>query len=177
MKECREALKLCKNLVTFACTVPNVLAMLLPSLQEKPRLNDIRVHANLTTLQAQLLAKIKNLTSISIEFASWTVVHCLPSWMESLSNTLNTLVLYVRSLYSNLHILSSTKLQMISDLHEEAFGHALKYLPNLHSLHVVGCSKVDHTVVFRHVSKTPLLENLSMTTLVDYEPFVQFFFA
>jgi hypothetical protein len=109
MKECREALKLCRNLVTVACTVPNVLAMLLPSLQEKPRLKDIRVHANLTTLQAQLLVKIKNLTSISIEFASWTVVHCLPSWMESLSNTLNTLVLYVRSLNFQLHFFLSTR--------------------------------------------------------------------
>lgn len=66
------------------------------------------MHASLTTSQAQLLTKIKDLTTLSIEFASWNVVHCLPSWMESLSTTLNSLVLYVRSLYSALRRPSST---------------------------------------------------------------------
>jgi len=95
MRECREALVLCHNLRMFNCAACNVLPILLPSLQETTRLRDLRVYSNLTTLQAKMLTSIKNLTNVSIEFASSNVVVNLPSWMQILSNTLHSLTLFV----------------------------------------------------------------------------------
>ncbi|KAF8902553.1 hypothetical protein CPB84DRAFT_1775664 [Gymnopilus junonius] len=147
VRECREAIRICTNLRIFNCVVPNVLSMLLPGLQEKERLERIRICANLTLEQTKLLVKVRNLQHLSLEFASWNVVDLLPSWTMSLSSTLTSLTLY-----------------MIYDLHEDIFGSILDNLPNLIGLHVVGCPKVDHVIVFRHLSKTPLLQNLSLTT-------------
>lgn len=53
---------------------------------------------------------------------------------------------------------------MINELHEGVLESILDHLPNLVGLHVVGCPKVDHTVVLRQASKTPLLQSLSLTT-------------
>jgi hypothetical protein len=55
---------------------------------------------------------------------------------------------------------------MINELHEAVFQSTLAHLPNLVGLHVVGCPKVDHVVVLRRASQTPLLESLSLTVFV-----------
>ena len=55
---------------------------------------------------------------------------------------------------------------MINELHEAIFQSTLAHLPNLVGLHIVGCPKVDHVVVLRQASQTPLLESLSMTVSV-----------
>ena len=56
---------------------------------------------------------------------------------------------------------------MINDLREDILRGILRSLPKLRGLHVVGCSKVDQSVVLRQVIHTPLLESLSMTTVVS----------
>lgn len=57
---------------------------------------------------------------------------------------------------------------MIYDLHEDIFASILNNLPSLIGLHVVGCPKLDHVIVFRHLSETPLLQSLSLTTSVSH---------
>uniref|UniRef100_A0A8H8CHH6 Uncharacterized protein n=1 Tax=Psilocybe cubensis TaxID=181762 RepID=A0A8H8CHH6_PSICU len=153
VRECREALRICKNLKSFKCIVQNVLPMFLPALQEKGRLNTLRIYANLTTTQATMLVNITGLESLSLEFASWNTVDLLPSWSSSLSRTLTTLSLY-----------------MINVLHEDIFASVLGNLPNLVGLHVVGCPKLDHVAIFKHLTKTPLLENLSITVTETTKP-------
>ncbi|KIM41365.1 hypothetical protein M413DRAFT_445384 [Hebeloma cylindrosporum] len=146
VRETRLALGLCKNLRTFRCTIPNILPMILPSLQDKERLENVRINAHLTMEQSKTLLKFAGLKSLALEFASWSVVDLLPTWAETVSSTLTTLTLY-----------------MINELHESIFQSTMAHLPNLIGLHVVGCPKLDHFVVLRQASQTPLLESLSLT--------------
>ena len=97
MRECRDALQLCHNLSTFNYTAstPNLLSTLIPSLLNKSQLNYLHIHCNISTAAVKMLEKIKNLTNVSLEYASWNVTQTLLSWMTSLSATLNTLTLYV----------------------------------------------------------------------------------
>lgn len=99
LRECTEAIRICKNLKRFHCTVPNILAIFLPSLQEKGRLEHIRIHASLTTDQAKMLTNFNKLQSLVLESATWNVVDLLPSWAGILQKTLTCLTLYV-SFYS-----------------------------------------------------------------------------
>jgi len=105
MRECREALILCINLTRFKCTMTHILPILLPSLQQRTQLRDLSVYSNLTTLQAKMLTSIKNLTNVSLEFASSNMVVNLPAWMQTLSNTLTCLTLYVSSHHSHKDII------------------------------------------------------------------------
>lgn len=98
IRECRDALQLCKNLRTFSCTVPGILSIFLPSLARKECLQSLRIHANLTTDQAKMLAQFDKLQNLSIEFATWNVADMLPSWSQSISKTLSDLTLFVRGL-------------------------------------------------------------------------------
>ncbi|OBZ76497.1 hypothetical protein A0H81_03167 [Grifola frondosa] len=50
------------------------------------------------------------------------------------------------------------------ELNELVLGSALSELPQLTSLHVIECSKVDHTAILRLISHTPFLESLSFTS-------------
>lgn len=100
VRETKLALALCKNLQTFWCTIPNILPMIFPSLQDKERLESMRINAHLTTEQSKTLLKFGKLKSLTIEFASWNVVDLLPTWAERISRTLTTLTLYVRWLLS-----------------------------------------------------------------------------
>ncbi|KAF4612878.1 hypothetical protein D9613_010997 [Agrocybe pediades] len=146
IRDCKETLRLCRNLKKFRCTIQNVLPVFLPVLEEKKSLDTLRVYANLTTAQAGMLAKITGVRTLSLEFASWNVVDVLPAWTKNLSN------------------LTSLTLYMINDLHESIYETIVGNLPHITGLHVVGCPKIDHTTVLRNASKTPLLQSLSFTT-------------
>jgi len=63
---------------------------------------------------------------------------------------------------------------MINDLREDTLRDTLRSLPNLRGLHVVGCSKLDHSAVLSQVIHTPLLESLSVTTTVRSSSCVKF---
>ena len=95
VRECSEAIRTCKNLKRFHCTVPNMLAIFLPSLREMDRLEHVRIHASLTTDQAKMLTTFEKLQSLTLEFATWNVVDLLPSWAGILQNSLTSLTLYV----------------------------------------------------------------------------------
>ena len=95
LRECTESIRICKNLKRFLCTVPNVLAIFLPSMQEKSRLEHMRIHVNLTTNQTKMLTNFEKLQSLVLESATWNVVDLLPSWAGILQKTLTCLTLYV----------------------------------------------------------------------------------
>lgn len=95
VRECTEAIRKCENLKRFLCTVSNLFAVFLPSLQQKSRLKDLRIYANLTTDQAKMLTNFEKLRSLSLEFATWNVAAIFPSWAEILQKTLTRLTLYV----------------------------------------------------------------------------------
>ncbi|KAF9531047.1 hypothetical protein CPB83DRAFT_918574 [Crepidotus variabilis] len=155
MQQCRDTLRLCKNLTSFTCAISatSILPVFLPCLQDKTRLENLHVYSNLTTHQSEMLLKNMSLKNLVVEFSSWNLVHVLPTWAESLSQTLSSLTLF-----------------MVNELHEENLKATLSHLPNLRGLHVVGCPKVDHTAVLRQVSQTPLLESLAMTTSENTRP-------
>ncbi|KAJ6587376.1 hypothetical protein B0H10DRAFT_2093934 [Mycena sp. CBHHK59/15] len=145
--ECTGALSLCRNITSFRCSA-NALPPFIPALEQKERLQDVRIHANLTTEQsAKLVAGLSAIRNLTLDFASWNLVNLLPLWTADIRRTLTTLTLY-----------------MANELNETVLESALAELPGLQGLHVIGCSKVDHVVLLRLVSYTPLLESLSLTT-------------
>ncbi|KAF8911353.1 hypothetical protein CPB85DRAFT_1434892 [Mucidula mucida] len=135
LKDCRNVLGLCQNLVSFTC-IWNVLPSLLPGLEDRESIQDLR-----------------NLHTLFLDHSSWAVMDVLPRWTQSLSATLNSLTLY-----------------NCLELNETVFGRALENLPALLSLHVVGCPRIDYVTLFRLLSRTPLLENLSFTTFESSKP-------
>ncbi|KAH6910670.1 hypothetical protein BKA70DRAFT_1100621 [Coprinopsis sp. MPI-PUGE-AT-0042] len=147
MRECTKSMALCRNLMSFKCTIPNVLPSFLISLQNKSRLKTLRVYANLTMEQSRLLQKIATLEGLVLEFASWEMMHVLPSWTTTMRDSLRTLVLY-----------------MTNELNVETLDAVLEQVPELQSLHIIGCARVDHVAVLKALSHVTELESLSFTT-------------
>ena len=168
--ECTESIRMCKNLKRFHCTVPNILAIFLPSLQEKSRLEHMRVHASLSTNQTKMLTNFAKLESLVLESATWNVVDLLPSWAGILQKTLTCLTLYV-SIYTFLScdfsVLTTRPFQMVNDLNECVMESALPLFTKLIGLHIVGCPKIDHVAALQLTFHVPLLESLSLTTSVS----------
>ncbi|KAK7056338.1 hypothetical protein VNI00_002891 [Paramarasmius palmivorus] len=146
LSDCSQAVKIAKALISFKCTL-SLFPLFLEALQEKERLHDLRINANLTTNQAEMLCNIRNLHSLALDRASWNVMDMLPKWVPNFGSSLTNLVLY-----------------MTSDLNGEVLEQALRHLPHLLGLHIVGCPKVDHFTILRLVEHTPLVESLSLTT-------------
>jgi hypothetical protein len=94
LKQSSEALRMCNNISSFTCVCP-ILPPLLLSLQEKSRLQEIRIHARLTADQAAKLTRLGGLRSITLDHASWNVVDTLPKWSGANRTTLKSLTLYV----------------------------------------------------------------------------------
>jgi hypothetical protein len=93
--DCARALGLCTNLASFMMK-GRQLAPLLLSLQNKPRLKDLRVDANhVTNDQAVMLAGMTKLRRLGLDLASWCAVDVLPTWVGSMRRTLSHLTLYV----------------------------------------------------------------------------------
>lgn len=92
--ECTRALELCSNMMSFRCST-NSLPPFIPSLQQKDRLRDLRIHADLTTEQSMEVARLSKIRHLTLEFASWNLVNLLPQWSASLHGNLTTLTLYV----------------------------------------------------------------------------------
>lgn len=165
LSECTRALELCYNLQSFRCTVHALPPLLVP-LQGKRRLQELRVHANITTAQAEKLAEIHNLTSLCLDFGSWNIIDVLPRWTPKFSSTLTSLCLYVSHLWRLAFSSFWWGKQNASELNENVLDQVLQQLPGLLGLHVIGCGQIDHVAVLRLVSHTPLLESLSLSTTV-----------
>lgn len=74
----------------------NLLPSFLLSIQDKTRLGELWVNANLTTTQSDKLVTIRgNLTDLCLDYGSWNVIDALPRWTPKFVNTLTTLCLYV----------------------------------------------------------------------------------
>ncbi|KAJ6545497.1 hypothetical protein B0H19DRAFT_1212292 [Mycena capillaripes] len=144
--ECTRALDLCSNIISFRCTT-DALPPFIATLEQKDRLRDLRIHANLTTDQSMKVVKLSHVRNLTLDFASWNIMNLLPRWTATLQGNLTTLTLF-----------------MANELNENVLESALVELPGLLGLHVIGCAKVDHVTILNLVSHTPLLESLSMTT-------------
>ncbi|KAK0223662.1 hypothetical protein IW262DRAFT_1270371 [Armillaria fumosa] len=145
--DCKAALDLCHNLISFRCS-EHVLPFLLLGEDIKPSLRNVRIFAaEITPDPAQSLMQMEHLETLCLDNGSWAVMDILPKWSALLGKTLTTLTI------SNCPELNDTVLEP-----------AMKNLPHLLHLHVIGCQKIDHAVLFRLVVHTPLLESLSLTT-------------
>jgi hypothetical protein len=98
VRDCSRAIILCPNLESLVYT-PNSLASLLPALQEKTRLKELRADGRLTTDQAEKLLKLNKLWKLVIDFGSWNVLDLLPRWTEVNQKTLTSLTIYVSVLF------------------------------------------------------------------------------
>ncbi|EIN14542.1 hypothetical protein PUNSTDRAFT_80994 [Punctularia strigosozonata HHB-11173 SS5] len=146
MRNAVEALRLSINLASLVCTTKEVTAFLL-AVPRPDRLQELRIQANLTPAQGEVLLRMSNLKQLTLEFPSWNVVDILPRWAAACNGSLTSLTLYVTS-----------------DLDEDILETILGHLPRLTGLHVINCPKVDHIAVFRMASLTPLLSSLAFTT-------------
>ncbi|KAJ8082159.1 hypothetical protein PM082_008006 [Marasmius tenuissimus] len=146
ISESTQTVQLAKNLSSFKCREPLLPVFLLP-LRGKEHLENLRVKANITTEQSDLLPGIRNLTHLALDYGSWNVADILPRWAPNFSMTLRHLILYASN-----------------EINETILEQLLPQLPKLIGLHIVGCSKVDHATTLRLVSHVPLLENLSFST-------------
>ncbi|OJT04176.1 hypothetical protein TRAPUB_5128 [Trametes pubescens] len=146
LDDCARTLALCKNLGSFTCTL-DVMPSFLPSLQDKQGLECLRFNGNLTADQSEELVKLSGLRELTIDSCSWNVVDVFPRWMDVLRPTLMSLTL------NSIHTLSMEMLDII-----------LPSLPHLTRLHVINCTKVDHTAMLRVISHTPNLESLAFTS-------------
>ncbi|TFK29497.1 hypothetical protein FA15DRAFT_664042 [Coprinopsis marcescibilis] len=153
MKECIKAITLCRNLVSFKCVIPNVVQSFLMALQNKGRLQNIRVYGNITTEQTRLLTHLSNIANLAIEFPSWNLLHALPTWVIGNKDSLTSLTLY-----------------MTNDLNVETLEAVLKQVPELKGLHVVNCGRIDHVNMLNLVKHVPKIESLSITVAENPSP-------
>lgn len=147
LRDCIDVIAKSSNLISFTCTPFNSLPPFLSSLQEKGRLQSLRISAS--SLASEASAKLLHLSgikSLTLENASWIVVDSLPKWMESLQSSITHLTLY-----------------MISDLNSNILTSMLPYLPRLRGLHIIGCPGVDHVAIVHALRHFPLLESLAFS--------------
>ncbi|PBK76130.1 hypothetical protein ARMSODRAFT_950526 [Armillaria solidipes] len=147
LHDCKAALDLCHNLFSFRCS-EHILPFLLLGDEIKPLLRNVRIFAaEITPDPAQSLMQMEHLETLCLDNGSWAVMDLLPKWSALLGKTLTTLTI------SN-----------SPELNETVLEPAMRNLPHLLHLHVIGCQRIDHVVLFRLVVHTPLLESLSLTT-------------
>ena len=97
MHDCVQTISLCKNLGSFTCTL-DIMPNFLRVLSDKVSLEQMRIIANFTTDQAELVTNISGLRSLTLDTASWNLVDALPKWSEVLKPSLTSLTLRVRGL-------------------------------------------------------------------------------
>ncbi|TBU25413.1 hypothetical protein BD311DRAFT_669671 [Dichomitus squalens] len=146
MDDCVRTISMCKNLGSFTCTL-DVVPNFLLALQDKTSLEQMRIIANFTTDQAEQVSKISGLRSLTLDSGSWNSIDALPRWSEVLRPTLTSLTLHG-----------------INTLSPEIMETVLPNLPSLHSLHIIGCPKVDQGVALNLIIHTPHLQSLAFTS-------------
>jgi hypothetical protein len=88
-------MELCRNIVSFKCTVNDALSSFLLALQGRERLQDIRIHARVSFAQADKLVQLVNLRTLALDYGSGSILDRLPKWTLAIQDTLTNLVLYV----------------------------------------------------------------------------------
>jgi hypothetical protein len=56
---------------------------------------------------------------------------------------------------------------MTNELNVETLDAVLEQVPELQSLHIIGCARVDHAAVLKALTHVPELESLSFTATVS----------
>ncbi|KAF9224869.1 hypothetical protein BS17DRAFT_779199 [Gyrodon lividus] len=151
LKDLEEAICVASNLKIFTCTI-KILPPLLPHLQDKPKLQHLRVCAPLGTRQMNVLQEVGGLKSLSLDFPTWNVIDAMPKWVGGMQKTLTHLTIF-----------------MSQDIDEFVLNNTLAELPRLRGLHVIGCPRITHTVVLKALSHTPDLRGLSFTIFPTQE--------
>ncbi|KAI0681732.1 hypothetical protein C8Q76DRAFT_637468 [Earliella scabrosa] len=146
LDECTRSMALCNSLGSFTCTL-DVMPKFLQALRDKKALEQLRFIPNLTIDQAKQLSTITGLRALTLDSGSWTVVDVLPKWCETLKPTLASLTL------TSVQTLSRDIMEMV-----------LPNLPNLTSLHILNCTKVDENAVLELIVHTPQLQSLALTS-------------
>lgn len=55
---------------------------------------------------------------------------------------------------------------MSTDLNQDVLEQALRLIPHLTGLHIIGCPSIDHVTMLKLTLHTPHLESLSFTATV-----------
>ena len=97
LRECTDALTLCRNLSSFKA-VEHQLAPFLLCILNKPRLHALSINCNFTSDQAAKVSQIRGLRRLALEHASWQLVDILPKWVGPLQNTLTDLTIHASRL-------------------------------------------------------------------------------
>ncbi|KIK97307.1 hypothetical protein PAXRUDRAFT_825067 [Paxillus rubicundulus Ve08.2h10] len=152
LKDLAQAVCVASNLRSFTCTV-NILPPLLPHLKDKPRLQHLRVYAPpIGSRQMNVLQEVRALQSLSLDFPTCNVIDAMSKWVGGMQNTLTHLTIF-----------------MSQDIDASVLDNTLAQLHRLRGLHVIGCSRVTHTVVLKALSHTPDLRELSFTIFPTQE--------
>lgn len=84
------------NLASFTCTIAIAIPSFLKPLQEKGRLQFLRLNTKaMTSEQAIELKEIKHLHTLILDYANYFVVNMLPEWADKLKPTLRHLTINV----------------------------------------------------------------------------------
>ncbi|KAI0310960.1 hypothetical protein OF83DRAFT_1153092 [Amylostereum chailletii] len=150
LKDAAAAVGASQNIRSFTCTLYRAVPSFLAPLQGKENLQHLRISANLTPVQSDLLIKLKGLKSLFLENASWSVLDALPRWAKVLEPTLSHLTI-----------------QMTHDLNEGILKETTAQLPNLLGLHIIACPRVHD---FSVLSATASLRHLQSLAFSITEP-------
>ena len=149
MRELVSALKLCKNLASFRCIISgnDALIPILPCLQDKTRLQSLRIHSGgLSTQQAAFATKVTQLQNLALDAPSWQMLNALDEWSSDLGTTLTSLTIFNSA-----------------EANSDSLRPVLAHLPLLRAFHVVGCSKIDYSQALELAKDIAELESLSFT--------------
>jgi len=150
LQEVDDALAMCDNLVSFRCSA-NALPAFIDSLRQKPQLWNLRVNvATFPRARCVELLDISGLVELCLDWAPVLVATILPSWARVLRSTLRSLTLF-----------------MSPTVNEEHLRAVLEQVPELGSLHVIGCPLLYHDAILGLTSLVPALKRLSMSVKPD----------
>ena len=171
VQNCRDVLALRANtsLESFECTPSEVktFADILPTLSS---IGYLRANVQLLKEEEQpLLLQVRGLRSVTLEFASWKLIHTFPTWAaDTLGPTLKNVTFYVSMLsHSGCWIVNSIALQSCSGLTEDVVRSTVTHLPHLTGLHISTCKGFDFSDVFGVIPHIPSLNELSFSIWVS----------
>ena len=167
MVSCTKAFRMFQGLVSFTFLV-NVCPFL-PVLGTMERLSELKLHAALNREQAKAVSKVEKLKRLSLIEASLGICHALLTWIPKMSASLRSIKITVRAhsyMEAFRHLTMQVYIQNSRDLNETVLETMIKAVPNLRSLHILGCPKISHPTTFQLINFSNHIEYLSISTWV-----------
>jgi hypothetical protein len=94
MRDAVGAIRLSHNLSSFTCTTTKELPAFLLAIPRPECLHELRIQANLTPEQGEVLMRMAGLRSLTLDRPTWNVVDMLPRWTAVCGSSLTSLTLY-----------------------------------------------------------------------------------